>query len=83
MHRREARGRRLRRNHRYHRIAGYVPLGYGLTCMSVNLDSQGLDAEFGFLAGLVVAVVGLAHLWKAERVGRTRPPGAGEAPAGR
>lgn len=64
--------RGLKRDHRYHRIAGYVPLGYGLTCMAVNLEASAPEAPFGFVAGVAVALVGLAHLWSADRVARTR-----------
>lgn len=72
MSRSEDRSRALRRRHRYHRMAGYVPLGYGLICMAVNLDAGGLEARFGLLMGGSLALVGLAHLWWAGLVSRTR-----------
>ena len=59
-----------RRLRRYHRLAGDLPLGYGLFCVMTNLHATGPSADFGMAAGVMVAAVGLVHLRAARRLDR-------------
>jgi hypothetical protein len=63
-------GEARRRLLRYHRLAGYLPLGYGLFCVMTNLHATGPSADFGLAAGVMVAAVGLVHLRAARRLER-------------
>ena len=65
----EDRGEARRKLLRYHRLAGYLPLGYGLFCVVTNLHATGPSADFGLAAGAMVAAVGLVHLRAARRLG--------------